>query len=78
VQAKSLAEAIKEDVKLVEILVAEGRFEPKDPEGPIENESEKRRKKLLEELQKNLEASARRDKVVTYGSSKHSRNAADD
>ena len=60
VQAQSLAEAIKEDVKLVEILVVEGR------------------KKLLEDLQKNIETSVRREAQVTYGSSKHSRNAGDD
>jgi cell division septum initiation protein DivIVA len=78
VQAKSLAEAINEDVKLVEMLVVEGRFDSNGPAEPMESESEKRRKKLLEELQKNLETPARREAQVTYGSSKHSRNAGDD
>jgi hypothetical protein len=52
--SKSLSKAIEEDIKLVEILVAEGRFDP-GHDAPTEDDNmDKRRKKLLEDIQKNL------------------------
>jgi hypothetical protein len=77
VRAKSLAAAIDEDVRLVEILVAEGRFDAKDSPRMEESELDKRRKKLLQDLQKNLEIPAKKEEKVTYGSSKHGRNVDD-
>jgi hypothetical protein len=78
VRAKSLAAAIGEDVKLVEILVLEGRFDAKDSPRMEEGELEKRRKKLLQELQKNLELPVKQEEKTTYGSSKHGRRADND
>jgi hypothetical protein len=77
-RAKELAKAIGEDVRLIEILVAEGKFDPKDYPGMETNEQEKRRNQLLGELQKNLSApQARKEEKVTYGSSKHGRSVED-
>ena len=72
--ARELAEAIKEDIALVEILVMEGRFEDKN-DIPVESEEERNRKKLLEEFQKNTSkttSSAKRG-PTTYGSDRHGR-----
>jgi hypothetical protein len=77
VRSKALAAAIDEDERLVEILVAEGRFDAKDSPRMEEGELDKRRKKLLQDLQKNLELPAKKEEKVTYGSSKHGRNAED-
>jgi hypothetical protein len=77
VRAKALAEAIGEDVRLVEVLVVEGKFDAKDSPRMEEGELEKRRKKLLGELQKNLEMPVKkeeREEKATYGSTKHSRD----
>jgi hypothetical protein len=73
VRAKSLAEAIGEDARLVEMLVLEGRFDSKDVTGPEESEMEKKRKRLLQDLQKSLEAPVKQEEKITYGSSKHGR-----
>lgn len=75
VDAGALADAIGEDKKIVEILVLEGRFtgDPDDA-APIESEDDKRRRKLLEDLQKNLSSPAQRQKVTTYGSDRHGRD----
>ncbi|MDR1515991.1 MAG: hypothetical protein LBS45_09860 [Synergistaceae bacterium] len=79
VRAKALAAAIDEDVKLVEILVVEGRFDAKDSPRMEESELDKRRKKLLQDLQKNLEIPAKQqeEKTTTYGSSKHGKRIED-
>jgi hypothetical protein len=77
VRAKSLSEAIGEDVKLVEILVVEGRFDSKDSPRMEDSELEKRRKKLLGELQKNIDLPVKKEEKITYGSSKHGRSAED-
>ena len=72
--AKSLAEAIDEDVRLIEMLVIEGRFDDKDSPRMEESELDKRRKKLLEDLQKNINKPIRKDPTsTTYGSDRHGR-----
>jgi phage FluMu protein Com len=78
VRAKSLAEAIGEDARLVEILVMEGRFDAKDSPRMEESELEKRRKRLLQDLQKNLELPVRQEEKTTYGSSKHGKRVDGD
>jgi len=72
--AKALAKAIDEDVRLVEILVAEGRFDEGD--APRESDDERKRKRLLEDLQKNLSAPAARKEggPATYASGRHGKN----
>jgi hypothetical protein len=76
VRAKALAAAIGEDVKLVEMLVVEGRFDSKDSPRMEESELEKRRMKLLQDLRKNLEIPVKQqEEKVTYGSSKHGKRA---
>jgi hypothetical protein len=69
--AKTLAKAIDEDLKLIEILVAEGRFDAKDSPRMEDSELEKRRQKLLGDIQKNLSAPVKKEEKMTYGSSKH-------
>lgn len=75
--AAALAEAIGEDVRIIQILMMEGRFtgNPED-EHQLESEDEKRRKQLLDDLKKNLVDSGPSDKQMrsaTYGSDRHSR-----
>ena len=72
-RSRTLAAAIDEDVRLVEILVTEGRFDAKDSPRMEESELDKRRKRLLQDLQKNLAMPAKKEEKVTYGSSKHGR-----
>ncbi len=73
--ARELANAIKEDVALVEILVMEGRFENRNDPKP-EDEEEKKRKKMLEDFQRNLSKSSDSGKKgpSTYGSERHGRS----
>ena len=69
--ARELAEKIGEDERLVEILMIEGRFENKS-EGLEESEVEKKRKMLLEDLQKNLASTPQKQReTTTYGSDRH-------
>lgn len=71
--AESLAKAIEEDKGIIEILMIEGRFtgDPDDA-APIESAEERKRKKLLEDLQKNLASpTQRQQKMTTYGSDRH-------
>ena len=72
--ADSLSKAIGEDKRIVEILMVEGRFtgDPDDA-APIESAEDRRRRKLLEDLQKNLSSPAQRQKATTYGSDRHGR-----
>jgi hypothetical protein len=71
-QARDLAKAIGEDERLVDILMIEGRFDSKDDGAPLESEDEKKRKKLLGELQKNLSVPVRKEpERTTYGSDRH-------
>lgn len=72
--AESLAEAIKEDKRVIEILMLEGRFtgDPDDAT-PIESAEEKKRKRLLEDLQKNLASPTQKQRISTYGSDRHGR-----
>lgn len=74
--AKGLADAIGEDPRIIQILMMEGRFtgDPAD-EHRLESEDEKRRKQLLDELQKNLAAPTedRQQKATTYGNARHGR-----
>jgi hypothetical protein len=79
VRAKSLAEAIGEDARLVEILVLEGRFDAKDGPEAEESEGEKKRRRLLQDLQKSLETPVKQqEEKITYGSSKHGKRADSD
>lgn len=74
VRAQELAEAIGEDVRLVEIIVAEGRFASQDPSEMVTDE-EKRRLKLLAEIEKSLSSSTEKNQAyVTYGQDRHGRS----
>lgn len=74
VRAPELAQAIGEDVRLVEIIVAEGRFDSKDPSEAISDE-EKKRLKLLAEIEKSLSSPAGKNQpYVTYGQNRHGRS----
>ncbi|MDR1581216.1 MAG: hypothetical protein LBS35_12745 [Synergistaceae bacterium] len=69
--ARELAREIGEDERLVEILTIEGRFENKS-EGLEENEVEKKRKLLLDDLQRNLTTAPQKQRETgTYGSDRH-------
>jgi hypothetical protein len=69
--ARELAREIGEDERLVEILMIEGRFENKS-EGLEESEVEKKRKLLLEDLQRNLTLPSQKPhEAATYGSDRH-------
>jgi hypothetical protein len=70
--ADALSEAIGEDKKIVEILMIEGRFtgDPDDA-APIESAAERQRRRLLEDLQKNLASPTQRQARSTYGSDRH-------
>ena len=72
--APELAKAIKEDVRLIELLMLEGRFAA-EPDKPIEDREERKRRQLLESLQKNISSSAaqKEQKSTTYGSDRHGR-----
>jgi hypothetical protein len=71
-RARELAKAIGEDERLVEILMLEGRFENKDNGGLDDREVDKKRKKLLEDLQKSLSVPAAKEApATTYGSDRH-------
>ena len=71
VNARELAKEIGEDERLVEILMVEGRFESKS-EGMEDDEAEKKRKMLLEDLQKNLASTPQKQReTTTYGSDRH-------
>ncbi|MDR3254218.1 MAG: hypothetical protein LBT31_01450 [Synergistaceae bacterium] len=74
-RANALAKAIKEDVRLIEILVAEGKFDPNDLPRQDDDADGKRRQQLLGELQKNIKTGPEpKVEKVTYGSSKHGRS----
>ncbi|MDR1133098.1 MAG: hypothetical protein LBL05_02995 [Synergistaceae bacterium] len=69
--ARELAKEIGEDERLVEILTIEGRFENKS-EGMEDSEVEKKRKLLLEDLQRNLTSTPQKQRESgTYGSDRH-------
>jgi hypothetical protein len=70
--ARELANKIGEDARLVEILMIEGRFENRDSGDLEDSETEKKKKKLLEDLEKNLSGAAQKPKgAATYGSNRH-------
>lgn len=72
IKARELAKAIGEDARLVEILMLEGMFDSKDDGCPEESAEDRKRKQLLEELQKNLSVPSKKDSAVTtYGSDRH-------
>lgn len=73
--AKGLADAIGEDPRIIQILMMEGRFtgDPND-EHMLESEDAKKRKQLLDDLEKSLASSSeRQQKVTTYGNDRHGR-----
>lgn len=75
--AQDLAEAIGEDMRIVQILVMEGRFTGNPDDAHIlESEEEKRRKQLLDDLKRNLATPSQQQeqKATTYGSDRHSRS----
>jgi arylamine N-acetyltransferase len=70
--ARELAHEISEDERLVEMLMLEGRFENSDDGSPEESDAEKKRRKLLEDLEKNLSSSQQKPTAAaTYGSDRH-------
>lgn len=75
-RVQSLAEAIGEDVRLIEVLVAEGRFDNKDGYDDEVSEEDRRKKKLLEDLQKNLSSPVPKKDlgIATYGRDRHGRD----
>ncbi|MDR3166158.1 MAG: hypothetical protein LBU13_11360 [Synergistaceae bacterium] len=71
VNAVDLAERIGEDERLVEILMLEGRFENRG-EDAEESDDDKKRKQLLQDLQKNLASMPQKQhETGTYGSDRH-------
>ena len=73
---QDLAKAIGEDLRLVEILVAEGRFDNKE-ETSLNAEDERKRRKLLEDLQRNLAgtSSQKGRGSSTYAKDRHGRDS---
>lgn len=70
--ARELAKMIDENERLVEILMLEGRFDNKDNGGLEQSEVDIKRKRLLEDLQRNLSPSAHKSEgVTTYGHDRH-------
>ena len=69
--ARELAKEIDEDERFVEILMLEGKFDNKDNGGLEEDEVDKKRKRLLEDLQKNLSPTAQKASISTYGQDRH-------
>lgn len=76
--AQKLAVAIEEDPQMIRLLIEEGRFIKGDSkDGDDESAEEKKKQRLLEELQKTVEKQSSVDqstsKVTTYGKERHSR-----
>lgn len=74
--AHALADAIGEDVRIIQLLMMEGRFTGNpDDEHMLESEDERKRKQLLTELQRSLATPAmeEKQKVTTYGNDRHGR-----
>ena len=72
---RELAEAIEEDERLVEILMIEGKFENKDNGGLEDDEVEKKRKRLLEDLQKSLSTPVKKNEgATTYGADRYGKD----
>jgi len=75
--AMELAKALGEDERLVELLMLEGRFDARDSDGPEDSREEKMKKKLLEDLQKNLSTTAKRsdgEGMTTYGADRYGKD----
>ena len=75
--AAELAKAINEDERLIEILIVEGRFDSNNSGGDEDDESVKRTKKLLEDIQKNLTTHGKKGgegrAATTYGADRYGR-----
>lgn len=74
--AKQLADAIDEDIRIIQMLMMEGRFTGNpDDEHMLESEEEKKRKQLLNEIQKSLSSSSGESshKYTSYGQDRHGR-----
>jgi hypothetical protein len=70
--AAELSSAIGEDKKLLDILIVEGRFDGGDYPGIDESDVEKRRRKLLKDLENNISLPAKKGpSSTTYGSDRH-------
>ena len=70
-----LAKVLDEDDRLIEILMIEGKFDSKDNGGLEESEVEKKRKRLLAELQENLAGPAKKNEgMTTYGADRYGRD----
>jgi hypothetical protein len=68
--ARELAKEIGEDERLINILMMEGRFENRD-EDP-EDGTDRKKKKLLEELEKSLSEPVQKSAgITTYGNDRH-------
>jgi hypothetical protein len=67
-----LSKAVGEDKKLLDILIVEGRFDGGDSPKTDESEVEKRRRKLLKEIENNLSFPTKKGSAsTTYGSDRH-------
>ena len=76
--AQKLAVAIEEAPQMIRLLIDEGRFVKGDSkDSSDESAEEKKKQRLLEELQKTVEKKSSVDqsagKVTTYGKERHSR-----
>jgi hypothetical protein len=70
--ARELARKIGENERLVEMLMIEGRFSSGDGEAQTESDGDKKRRRLLEDLQKSLATPERKAPGAgTYGSDRH-------
>jgi hypothetical protein len=68
--ASQLAKEIGEDERLINFLMIEGRFENKDDEP--DDSMDKKKKKLLEDLEKSLSTPAQKNSgATTYGNDRH-------
>ena len=71
---RELAEAIGENERLIEILMIEGRFDSKDKSG-LDDEVEKKKQRLLDDLQKSLATPSKKSEgVTTYGADRYGKN----
>ena len=70
-----LAKALGEDERHIEILMLEGRFDAKDNGGMEDSEVDKMRKKLLDDLQRNLSGSSKKGEgKTTYGADRYGKD----
>ena len=75
--AMELAKALGEDERHIELLMLEGRFDAGNNGGIEESQVDKMRKKLLEDLQRNLASPSKKDDgegMTTYGADRYGKD----